>query len=255
VYVLHDHGEAALEGRDETVQLPRDVACPGRLLKTVGDGPGYANQHQRRQAQLGALRQIAEQAAATGDFGAALLGLVEDADEEEGADDFDDGDEGEVANVEVCDEPLQIGVVLPRALGAAGEDGEAQCDDASHGGPEESDEDGAGAVAQNAQQDQVAVEGEACFFDLERAHMGAWSDGASDATAPRRRACVEERGKSTYEPEEIGKDASDHGGIHGMFLVQNVVAQAVGRGACNGASDGDQSDGREAGDADDQPAE
>lgn len=116
-------------------------------MEAIGNSPCDANEGEGRKTQLRTLRQIAKQAAAACDFGAALLGLVEDADEEVGAEDFDDGDEDEVANVEVGDEYLQVLLGVESGVGAADEDGEADGDDESQDDPEECDEGDAGARA------------------------------------------------------------------------------------------------------------
>lgn len=162
----HNNRKKTLQRIRKAIKLARDVrrALRGRPQRER-HRPQDTDAAQARQPDLGRLQQVAEEIAGWGGPGGHEVGIAEQADEEDGAAGFDEGDGGEVADVEVVDALLEV-FVGGDFDGAVGGDGDADGDDAGHEGPEDGAECEEGAVFKGVHEDLVAVEGEAGFLDL-----------------------------------------------------------------------------------------
>lgn len=128
----HNNRKKTLQRIRKAIKLARGVrrALCGRPQRER-HRPQDTDAAQARQADLGRLQQVAEEIAGGRGPGGHAVGVAEEADEEDGADGFHDGDGGEVADVEVVDALLK-GFVGGNFDGAGRGDDDADGDDAGH---------------------------------------------------------------------------------------------------------------------------
>ena len=103
----HHGWEHALQGVRKSIQLARHRSSTlGRVLKGIRNSSAGPDESQHRQSDLRAPHQIAEKNPVQGDAHGELPSRPEPAKQEHRADNFNDGDGGEVAHVEVVDKVL-----------------------------------------------------------------------------------------------------------------------------------------------------
>lgn len=194
---------------------------------------------QTGESDFGGLQQVSEKIVGRRAPGRHDVCIAEEADQECGAAGLDEGDGGEVADMEVVDAVL-VGFSCCDLDGSGGSDGDADGDDGCHQRPEDGAEEKEGPVLERVNEDLVAVEREASFLDL--------NSRGDQRRTPQMVDVIRRIG--THQPEYIGKDAGNHLLPHWIVGVKGIVAEAIRDGAGDGNDDWHEVQGGHASDED-----